>query len=151
MKIKFLIIYMIISGFFASAAIANESDTARITMLEKALAPQTPVSVAELFATANQTRNGAVQYMLFSESLKKDFKDTWPNWVSGTSSPWITGWKIKMIREDKKESVFKIQYQWATAAGPFKPDLVQQIVIKRANEESTQKFWITDFKEIDEK
>lgn len=151
MKIKFFIIFILLTSFLAPVSLASESDTARITMLEKALAPQTPKAVAQLFAIANQTRNGAIQYMLFSNSLKKAFKDNWPNWVSGTSSPWITGWKIKTIRKDKKETVFEIQYEWATAAGPFKPDLIQQIVVQQASDESTQKFWVTDFKEIESK
>lgn len=142
--------------FFSVAAYADagkvspsESDTARITMLEKALAPKTPEAVAHLFAEANKTRNGAVQFMLFSESLKNEYKDSWPYWVSGTSSPWITAYAVKKIKQTANAWTFQITYQWATASGPFQPPLIQTIVVapvpKKIN--SSQKWWVTTFEE----
>ncbi|KTC82275.1 hypothetical protein Lche_0539 [Legionella cherrii] len=127
----------------------SDSDAARISMLEKALAPQKLDGVANLFAKANKQRNGAVQYMLFSDQLKKKFKDQWPYWVSGVSSPWITSYKIKKMAQGKNSWKFEITYQWATADGPFNPPLVQTIVVAPVpkNINSSQKFWITEFKE----
>ncbi|STY28234.1 Uncharacterised protein [Legionella wadsworthii] len=127
----------------------SESDAARISMLERALAPQKIEDVATLFAKANKERNGAVQFMLFSNQLKNKFKDNWPYWVSGTSSPWITSYKITKTAQDKNSWKFKITYQWATAAGPFNPSLVQIIVVTPVPKDSdaTQKFWITKFDE----
>lgn len=126
-----------------------ESDAARISMLEKALAPQKVDEVAILFAKANKDRNGAVQFMLFSNRLKNKYKDRWPYWVSGVSSPWITSYTIKKEAQSKNSWKFKITYQWATAAGPFKPSLAQTIVVAPVpnNTSSSQKFWITQFNE----
>ncbi|WP_019215707.1 hypothetical protein [Legionella tunisiensis] len=127
----------------------SESDAARISMLEKALAPDSPDKVAALFAQANKDRNGAVQFMLFSQPLKNKYKDSWPYWVSGTSSPWITAYKIKKTSKDKTSWQFQITYQWATSSGPFNPPLVQTIIIEPVpkDSDSSQKWLITNFKE----
>lgn len=127
----------------------SESSTARISMLEKALAPKTPAAVAHLFAEANKNRNGAVQFMLFSESLKNKYKDSWPYWVSGTSSPWITSYEVKKMKQTPTAWTFQITYQWATASGPFQPPLKQTIVVAPVpkNKDSSQKWQITTFKE----
>lgn len=127
----------------------SESDAARISMLERAMAPQKIEDVATLFAKANKERNGAVQFMLFSDQLKNKYKDKWPYWVSGISSPWITSYKITKIDQGKYSWKYKITYHRATAAGPFSPSLVQIIVVTpvHKNSNTTQKFWITKFDE----
>lgn len=131
----------------------SESDAARISMLERALAPKTPAAVASLFAEANKTRNGAVQFMLFSAPLKNKYKDSWPYWVSGTSSPWITSYRIKQIAHHKNSWQFQITYQWATSSGPFYPALVQTIIVEPIpkNIDSSQHFWISEFKDNETK
>lgn len=152
-------VYFILSGlmvFFSVTANSmteivsqSESNAARIFMLEKVLAPQKLNEVVILFAKANKERNGAVQFMLFSDQLKNKFKDNWPHWVSGVSSPWITAYEIKKTAQSKNSWKFKITYQWETASGPFNPPLVQTIVVKPVpkNINSSQKFWITSFNE----
>ncbi|HHF7368168.1 TPA: hypothetical protein ACPSKY_003319 [Legionella bozemanae] len=151
--------YLILSGLMLFCSVTaqsmtenvsqSESDAARISMLEKALAPQKLDEVATLFAKANKERNGAVQFMLFSDQLKNKFKDSWPSWVSGVSSPWITAYEIKKTAQGKNSWKFKITYQWATASGPFNPSLVHTIVVTPVpkNINSSQKFWITSFNE----
>ncbi|MBA3535257.1 MAG: hypothetical protein H0T84_01395 [Tatlockia sp.] len=149
MKISKRLLILIYFTAFSVNGIAesvpqSESDAARISMLEKALTPDTAEAVATLFAKANKERNGAVQFMLFSDQLKNKYKDSWPYWVSGVSSPWITSFTIKKIEGQQ----FQITYQWATASGPFKPALIQTITVapvKKMN--SSQKFWITQFNE----
>ncbi|QLZ67675.1 hypothetical protein FOLKNPGA_00448 [Legionella sp. PC1000] len=152
-------VYFILSGLMILCSITahsmtenmsqSESDAARIFMLEKALAPQKLDEVATLFAKANKERNGAIQFMLFSDELKSKFKDSWPSWVSGVSSPWIIAYEIKKTAQSKNSWKFKITYQWATASGPFSPPLVQTIVVTPVpqNTNSSQKFWITSFNE----
>ncbi|ETO92369.1 hypothetical protein LOR_77c22240 [Legionella oakridgensis RV-2-2007] len=136
---------------FANVISESESNAARILMLEQALAPNSPSEVAALFAKATKARNCAVQFMLVSTSLKNKYKESCPYWVSGTSSPWITSYRIDKFSNNKKSSRFKITYQWATAAGPFKPDLVQILVVEPVpvNAHSSQTFWITSLKDRD--
>lgn len=147
--LSFLFLLFLSKNTLSEEMPVTESLNARINMLEKALAPQTPEALAHLFAEANKNRNGAVQYMLFSEGLKKQYKDAWPFWVSGTSSPWITGYSVNKKMENNKKWTFQIHYQWATADGPFKPDLLQEIQVEAVPEkaDTQQKFWISVFKD----
>lgn len=68
----------------------------RVNLLEMAFAPNSPQEMVETFAKAIKQRNGAVQYMLMCPALQKEhlalFQGT--NWVTGTSSPSISGCKI---------------------------------------------------------
>lgn len=143
--ISFVILFSFSTHSIAEGVSQSESDAARISMLEKALSPKTPDALAALFAQANKDRNGAVQFMLFSDQLKNKYKEYWPYWVSGTSSPWITAYTIKKIAQNKKNWQFQITYQWATADGPFQPSLVQTISVEPVPEHSnsSQKLWIT--------
>lgn len=145
---------MIALVFYSTACLSNpmlktESDAARIHMLERALAPETAEDAANLFALANKNRNGAVQFMLFSQALKEKYKEAWPSWVSGTSSPWITSYTIKKTVEKSNVWQFEITYQWATSSGPFNPPLVQTIQIEPVpeNSDSSQQFLITSLEE----
>ncbi|WP_454785570.1 hypothetical protein [Legionella sp. WA2024007413] len=144
-----MILFSVSASSMTEKVSQSESDAARISMLEKALAPQKLDEVATLFAKANKERNAAVQFMLFSEQLKNKFKDRWPYWVSGVSSPWITSYEIKKIVQSKSSWKFRITYQWATADGPFNPPMVQNIVVAPVPEpiNSSQKFWIIEFNE----
>ncbi|CEK11160.1 hypothetical protein [Legionella hackeliae] len=145
-----LVFFLSFSAYGMTETISqSESDAARILMLEKALAPKDPEEVAALFAKANKERNGAVQFMLFSDSLKSEFKNNWPYWVSGTSSPWITSYAIKKMAQTKTSCEFLITYQWATASGPFQPPLTQKITIEPVPKtaDSSQEWWITSFNE----
>lgn len=87
--------------------------------------------------------------MLFSEALKKEYENSWPFWVSGTSSPWITSYSIKKLKHSTDIFTYQITYQWATSAGPFHPPLVQTIKVVQVpkNTTSTQKWWIISIKE----
>lgn len=152
-KISHILSYFFMLFFISTQSMAAdqtlcESNVARILMLEKALAPQNIDAAATLFAKAKKDRNGALQYMLFSDQLKNKYKDQWPSWVSGVSSPWITSYAIKKSTHSKNSSTFKITYQWSTADGRFLPPLIQTIVVAPVPKNKTnsyQKFWITQF------
>lgn len=136
------------SGFSQNTASVSASDAARIHMLEKALAPKSPNKLASLFAKANKDRNGAVQFMLFSDALKTKYKDYWMNWVSGASSPWIRSYKINQSASKDNQWTFTITYQRATSTGPF-DTLIQTLVIQPNSEEvnASQDYLITQLKE----
>jgi len=154
LKGKRLVISLLLLSSFSIPATAEtipqtKRDVAQILMLEKALAPQTPEALALLFAKANQSRNGAVQFMLFSPSLKNKYKESWPYWVSGVSSPWLTSYSIKKIKHSARSWEFQIHYQGATAAGPIPTALVQTIQVEPVPRElnASQTWWITQLKE----
>lgn len=68
----------------------------RITLLEKALAPENPDAAVKSWAEGVKTRNGALQYAVMSPQLKKESYSDFVafNWSTGTSSPWIMGYEV---------------------------------------------------------
>ncbi|MEQ8175010.1 MAG: hypothetical protein ABRQ26_08040 [Syntrophomonadaceae bacterium] len=101
----------------------NENDQLqerRIQLLEDALAPKTADGVAYSWAQAVKTRNGAWQYALMNDILRrqylKEFEET--NWVTGFSSPWVEKYKVSRQSVDEKGSVnFQINFDWYTSSG----------------------------------
>lgn len=85
----------------------------RVELLESALAPTSVEGLVKLYADAVQSRNGAVQYMLFCGDLQKkhlmDFQEM--NWVTGTSSPSVMDYKINKLGGDKYSVTFTMGMQ----------------------------------------
>ena len=78
----------------------------RLNMLELSLVSETPKEIINRFAQAVKTRNGALQYALFSSDarvgLTAEFEHS--HWVTGVSSPWVETYKIVSQKEiDKKK------------------------------------------------
>lgn len=77
--------------------------------------PDTEKECVEMYANAVMQRKGAIQYALFSEKLRAETKASFEemNWVTGVSSPWVTGYEIKGIGN----GIFNIVFHWATSTG----------------------------------
>lgn len=100
-----------------SVSIESNKDAntdARIAQLERAILPKDPKDAATKWAESAKTRNGALQYALMSEDMKKLNYDylVKSNWVPGFSSPWIKDYKI--TEKDKTNDVYsyEIEYTW---------------------------------------
>ena len=92
----------------------------RIQLLEDALAPHTADGVAYSWAEAVKTRNGAWQYALMNDSLRKQYRKEFEeaNWVTGFSSPWVEKYQVRRQSVDEKGSVnFQINFDWYTSSG----------------------------------
>ncbi len=83
-----------------------------------------PESAALTWARGLKERNAALQYAVMTRDLKTkyaaDLEKTFPNWVTGMSSPWVDSFKVLSIRETG-DDVFqaKLQFVTATSTGPF--------------------------------
>lgn len=82
-----------------------------------------PKEAATVWANGLKTRSGALQYSVMTAKLKteyaKQLEKTFPNWVTGTSSPYVT--EYKMTKEEKvNENTyhFILMFSTATSAGP---------------------------------
>lgn len=81
-------------------------------------------SAAQTWAQGVKQRNGALQYAVMSRRLKEayatDLETTFPNWVTGVSSPWVDSFKV-LSTQEAKEDVFsvKLQFVTATSSGPY--------------------------------
>ena len=89
----------------------------RISLLESALAPTTPQSLVKTFAEAVKRRNGAVQYMLFCPDLQKQNLKKYEelNWVSGTSSPSYSSYKLSKGLNNQFTIIFALSLQGKNA------------------------------------
>lgn len=90
---------------------------------------------AQMYAKAVMERKGAIQYGLLSSKLraakKAGFEDM--NWVTGVSSPWVTGFDIT----DNGKGIYKIVFHWATSTGKS-PDSTTSITIESV---PGQEYW----------
>ncbi|MCX7708639.1 MAG: copper amine oxidase N-terminal domain-containing protein [Clostridia bacterium] len=99
----------------------NKTQEIRISSLESALAPETPEEAVSLWAKGVKTRNGALQYAVYSEKLKgRSFAElSQRSWCTGASSPWIE--KIETVSKnkiDEKICKFELVFYFASSVGP---------------------------------
>ncbi len=93
--------------------------------------PNTAEAAVKMYAQAVKDRKGAVQYALYSDKLKTEKKPELEsmNWVTGVSSPWVTGYNIK----NKGSNKYDIVFNWATAAGKA-PDSTVSITVGKVKD-----------------
>ncbi len=77
---------------------------------------------AQLWGKGVQDRNGALQYAVMSDELKKTYKETLdknnPTWVTGVSSPWVEKYAIlQSTKASKDEYSVVMEFSLATSAG----------------------------------
>lgn len=103
---------------------------ARLELMKKALdkfGAVTPNSAAQFWAEGVKTRNGALQYAVLCDDLKKKFEeqvkqDKNYSWVTGVSSPWVTKYEITQVKKLSDEvGEYTVKFYWATSAGESEP------------------------------
>ena len=97
--------------------------------------PTSAEQCVQMYAEAVQKRTGAIQYALYSEKLRAATKSKFEslNWVTGVSSPWITGYDIK----NTGKGTYDILFHWATSAGS-EPDSSTRVIVEETAE---QEYW----------
>lgn len=78
---------------------------------------------AKVWAEGLKMRSAAMQYSVMNKILKAEYtgqlEDSFPNWVTGMSSPWIDSYQV--VRIDKPSdtrSIFELKFSTATSTGP---------------------------------
>ncbi len=91
--------------------------------------PKTPEECVEKYAEAVKQRNGAMQFALlrgeFKEEQRGNYTDVGP-WVTGFSSPWVSGYEYKKTDDTHYDIVF----HYETSTGP-EPDMVVVLTIEK--------------------
>jgi len=105
------------NAMLTSALKAPEDMKTRFFM-EMFTPPKTAKECVQTYAEAAMNRNGVLQYALYGDELKlrDDVRDGFVsfNWVTGVSSPWISGFEITQISDLE----FQIVFHYATSKGP---------------------------------
>lgn len=89
-------------------------------LLENAFALDTPEEIANNWAKGVMSRNGALQYALLCDELKKKTLPDYVsfNWVTGTSSPWIDKYQITNKEKQKNDTwKFTIEFHYTDSTG----------------------------------
>lgn len=93
----------------------------RVKLLEEALAPKTPEQAVQRWAEGVKTRNGALQFAMFSPEVKEKELSSFEKlggWITGQSSPWVEGYEIsEEISKDQDSFKFEVKFSMATSAG----------------------------------
>ena len=103
-----------------------------------------PDDAAEVWMSGLEARSAALQYSVMGTELKKEYvkqlDENYPNWVTGISSPWVSGYKVtNMSATGADQYVIKLSISTETSAGPAGDYNAVLIVMRDGN------FWrITD-------
>jgi acid phosphatase class B len=92
-----------------------EAQKTQMLRLEEALTPKDPLTAAKTWAEGVKTRNGAMQYVVMSSNLRKEFYKQFmeANWSTGVSSPWIESYKVtEKYKVDKKMYRFEVEFTY---------------------------------------
>lgn len=81
-----------------------------------------PEDAAEVWVTGLMKRNAAMQYAVLGNSLREEYvkhlEQTAPNWVTGMSSPWVSGYEVSSTEEPAEDTVvMKLLIHTATSTG----------------------------------
>jgi hypothetical protein len=112
-----------------SAAAAN-ADTDKYMVRSRLLMEATdatgacsPEAAASVWARGVQQRSAALQYAVMTVELKDIYEaqleTTFPNWVTGVSSPWIDNYNVELVKQSEDgDHTFRVTFTTATSTGP---------------------------------
>ncbi|HHU52188.1 MAG TPA: copper amine oxidase N-terminal domain-containing protein [Firmicutes bacterium] len=97
----------------------QESLKTKVGLLEKALAPKSPLAAVEAWAEGVKTRNGAWQYAVLSPELREEQHKRFAeaNWSTGTSSPWVESYQVlERYRIDQEVYRYEVKFTYTDSA-----------------------------------
>lgn len=100
------------------------------------LGATSPLQVANLWAKAEETRNGVYQYSVACNQLKNEIIKKWGQadesfWHIGGSSPWLRKYEIvKNEKIDNNTYEIVVKYYWTSSTGDMEPTFNTLKVIK---------------------
>ncbi len=96
----------------------DDSFKQQLTLLQQAVLSTDPAETIKEWVKACQSRNGALQYALYSPELKEktltQFKEL--GWVTGVSSPWIEDFKISEPQPEGESLVYQVDFLMKTSS-----------------------------------
>lgn len=109
-----------IQGIDAQENVEKSPMEERIEMLELSIVGRSPEETVNRFAEAVKSRNGAMQYALFSNEARVGLTQSMENshWVTGVSSPWVETYQIISQKEVQPNEIeFIIEFDLYTSTG----------------------------------
>lgn len=95
-----------------------------------------PEQAANLWAKGVQNRNGALQYAVLDNKLKKTYSENMekerPSWVTGWSSPWVESYDIvKVEKKNANTYSISVKFDMKTSAGSEGSHHAYLLIMKR--------------------
>lgn len=118
---------LMLGGCSAKARTSAETETAvKAQLLMEALDDVgvcRPEQAVDVWVRGLMKRSGALQYAVMDKTLRKEYakslEKTAPNWVTGTSSPWVCGYGIGRVTETAQgQQLYTISVMTETSTGP---------------------------------
>ena len=110
---------------FAAMAEANKYEVKSSLLMEamNQVGVCSAKDAAEVWANGLMVRSAALQYSVMSENLKNEYakqlEQSFPNWVTGMSSPWVEMYEILTTNKpDENTYIFKLKISTKTSTGP---------------------------------
>ena len=105
---------------------AETDDAVRARLLMEAMEDVgvcSPEQAVDVWVGGLTERSAATQYAVMDEDLRRDYvkslKKTAPNWVTGVSSPWVSGYGVGQVVETVQgQQLYTISVMTETVDGP---------------------------------
>jgi hypothetical protein len=120
----------------------------RVGHLENYFDRRTPGSVASLWGEAVKTRNGALEYALYSKELKDETYDYFVSvdWHTGVSNPHVSDFTInKPVRSEDGQTLINVILRY-TISGEEPSDETCTLSLKQTQKEINDDWYITSIK-----
>jgi hypothetical protein len=122
-----LVLITMLTGSCANQEKAEvRQEEGRLALLQEAvsyLGVCSPEEAVALWVRGLMERNAAMQFSVMSEKLKQRYMEkleqSAPGWVTGVSSPWVSGYRITDISETAEGlKLYSLEIQTETSTGP---------------------------------
>lgn len=119
--------------------ISHQQSKAQVSFFQQVLdefGAKSLEQVIELWAKADQTRNGVYKYAVACRKVKEEIIKKWGKaeegfWIIGGSSPWVKKYEVVSKQKLNEENYkVKIKYYWETSAGSSPPTEETLIISK---------------------
>jgi hypothetical protein len=124
--VLWLLAVLLLAGCAVPAAVREEDDAIKVQLLMDAMDEVgvcRPEQAVDVWARGLMERSAAMQYAVMTGSLREKYVESLaknvPNWVTGLSSPWVSGYTVEQVREPApNRRVYTVSVKTETSTGP---------------------------------
>jgi len=125
--VLWLLAALLLAGCAVPAVAVQEGDDAiKVRLLMDAMDEVgvcRPEQAVDVWARGLMERSAAMQYAVMTVSLREKYVESLsknaPNWVTGLSSPWVSGYTVEQVREPAPDRrVYTLSVNTETSTGP---------------------------------
>lgn len=124
--VLWLLAVLLLAGCAVPAAAREEDDAIKVQLLMDAMDEVgvcRPEQAVDVWARGLMERSAAMQYAVMTDSLRekyvKSLAKNAPNWVTGLSSPWVSGYTVEQVQEPADDRrVYTVSVKTKTSTGP---------------------------------